>query len=153
MPALPETSTIVALALALGAFALLLHRLLRTQRRATLAKRALERSEHEYRLLFEQNPNPMWVFDRDTLRFLAVNDAAVVHYGYSRDEFLALSVLDIRPSEDVAGLVAQLAAPSRPGTSPWRHRRRDGTLIDVEISTTDLDFRGSRARVVLAKDV
>jgi PAS domain S-box-containing protein len=60
--------------------------------------------EEQYRILFDHNPNPMWVYDLETLRFLAVNDAAVYHYGYSRDEFFGMTIRDIRPPEDLARL-------------------------------------------------
>src|SRR5207248_1671265 len=78
-----------------------------------------------YRGLFESIPLPMWVYDFETLRFLAVNDAAVRQYGYSRDEFLAMTVADIRPPEDVSALRAAISDPeamkSRPVPGVWRH--------------------------------
>ena len=124
----------------------------------TLRKRAaaqLRESEQRYRLLFECNPQPMWVYDLETLRFLAVNAAAVFHYGYSVDEFLSLTIRDIRPPEDLPALAANLAhpAPSLEQSSPWRHRRKDGTVIEVEIASHELVFGGRRARLVLATDV
>src|SRR4029453_13257502 len=79
----------------------------------TAAKRvehALRESEEQYRLLFESNPHAMWVYDRETLHFLAVNDAAVDHYGYSREEFLTMTIRDIRPTEDVALLSQYLSS-------------------------------------------
>src|SRR5947207_1109495 len=105
-----------------------------------LAEEALRDSEGRYRLLFESNPFPMWVFDLKTLAFLAVNDAAVRHYGYSSDEFLTMTIKDIRPSEDVAALLERMAN----GTSgsieskSWRHQKKDGTVIDVEITSSPL---------------
>jgi DNA-binding response OmpR family regulator len=69
------------------------------------AQQALKKSEEEYRLLFKGNPCPMWLCDQETLQFLAVNDAAVKHYGYSRQEFLSMTAKDIRPSQDVPGLL------------------------------------------------
>ena len=77
--------------------------------------RSLERSEERYRLLFEANPLPMWVYDADTLRFLAVNDAAVRHYGYTSSEFLSMTITDIRPREDVDRAARRHAAARRPG--------------------------------------
>jgi len=115
----------------------------------------LQASEAQYRVLFEGNPHPMWVFDRESLRFLAVNDAAVRHYGYTREEFLASSVLDLRPEEDIARLSQVVQQPSYcrkdPGT--WRHKRKDGSLIEVEIMSDDIIFDGRSARLVMASDI
>src|SRR5690348_11592344 len=72
--------------------------------------RAGEQAEARYRLLFEKSPVPMWVFDRDTLAFLEVNDAAVQHYGWSREEFLRMTIRDIRRSDDVAAVVASVGS-------------------------------------------
>jgi PAS domain S-box-containing protein len=116
---------------------------------------ALRDSEARYRALFESNPHPMWVYDLATLRFLAVNDAAVEHYGYSRDEFLAMAISEIRPEEDVARLHENVARVTAgfDHAGIWRHRRKDGSLIDVEITSHTLDFDGRPAEVVLAHDV
>ena len=112
-------------------------------------------AEESYRRLFERNPSPMWVYDAETLRFLAVNDAAVATYGWSREEFLAMSIEDIRPAEQVERLHSELAATSgglnQAGT--WRHRRKDGSELDVEITSHDHRFESRPARVVLAIDV
>ena len=122
------------------------------------ARRATEQlrvSAAEYRLLFEGNPHPMWVYERATLRVLAVNDAAIAHYGYPREEFLAMRLPDLRPAEDVPRLlddVSQSAAGFH-FSDRWRHRRKDGSLIDVEISAGDIVFEGHPARLVLASDV
>ncbi|CAG0928954.1 Signal transduction histidine-protein kinase/phosphatase DegS [Thermoflexales bacterium] len=115
----------------------------------------LRRREIEYRSLFEDNPQPMWVYDRATLAFLAVNDAAVGHYGYSRAEFLRLTIADIHLSADVPlllNLVHELPGPYRaPGV--WQQQKKHGELIDVEITTHDIVFDGKAARLVLANDV
>ena len=119
------------------------------------AERALFESEGRYRTLFEANPHPMWAYDLETLRFLAVNASAIAHYGYTREEFLAMTIKDIRPPEDVPALIANVAATAEgpDGAGVWRHCKRDGSVIDVEITSHDLEFDGRRARVVLAHDV
>ncbi|HEY5838902.1 MAG TPA: PAS domain S-box protein, partial [Pyrinomonadaceae bacterium] len=117
------------------------------------AEAALRESEGRYRELFESNPYPMWVFDLATLRFLAVNDAAVSHYGYSRDEFLRLTIADIRPSEDVPQLMKDLANEPAGGITESRHCKKDGTAIDIEISSQRLIFAKRKAQLVLALDV
>lgn len=116
---------------------------------------ALRKSETRYRLLFENNPAPMWVFAEDTLAFLAVNSAAVAHYGYSRDEFLRMTLLDIRPPEDIPEFLAvrQQAAADPRHYGVYRHRRKEGSLIQVEIVTHATEFDGRRARLVLVNDV
>lgn len=115
----------------------------------------LRDSEQRYRTLFESNPHPMWVFDTLTLRFLTVNDAAVSHYGYSRAEFLSMTLADIRPAEDLALLERSMTRLNEPvsATGPWRHRLKDGRLILVEISSHALEYEGRPARMVLAHDV
>jgi diguanylate cyclase (GGDEF)-like protein/PAS domain S-box-containing protein len=106
-------------------------------------------------ILFETNPLPMWIYDLETLRFLAVNRAAVEIYGYSRDEFLTMTLRDIRPAEDVARLEAEIpkVRPGRRASSGWRHRKKDGSTIDVDINSNDVIFAGRPARLVLADDV
>lgn len=119
------------------------------------AEAALRKSEEEYRLLFQNNPNPMWVFDPESLAFLAVNDAAVQHYGYSRDEFLSMTIKDIRPPEDVPLLERQVSnwTPGIGMPKQWRHRKKDGTIIDVEVTGHWTEFGGKRARIILANDI
>ncbi|HWP94269.1 MAG TPA: EAL domain-containing protein [Gammaproteobacteria bacterium] len=115
----------------------------------------LQESEARYRRLFMSNPQPMWIYDLETLRFLEVNDAAVLQYGYSREEFLAMTIADIRPPEDVPRLLDHLA--KRQGdvlhSAGWRHRRKDGSLLDVEISSHTMKFEGRPARLVIVRDV
>lgn len=111
--------------------------------------------EASFQLLFEHNPQPMWVYDLETLRFLAVNHAAVAKYGYSRDEFLQMAITDILPPEDIPALVANLAEP-RPAlqhSGEWRHRCKDGRIIDVEITSHTLTFAGRSAALVVAHDI
>jgi PAS domain S-box-containing protein len=112
-------------------------------------------SEEKYRILFESNPHPMWVYDIETYRFLTVNDSAVKHYGYTREEFLSMTIKDIRPSEDILPLMDNVsrvtAGLDKAGV--WRHRKKDGSLIYVEITSHTVDFGGRRAEIVLANDV
>ncbi len=111
--------------------------------------------EARYRLLFAANPLPMWVYDLETLRFLEVNDAAVTRYGYTRDEFLHMRITDIRPEADVATLIEHVHAdrPALQDSGPWRHRRKDGTLLYVEVVSHTLEFVGRPAVMVVAHDV
>ncbi len=116
---------------------------------------ALRDSEERYRALFESNPHPMWVYDRESLRFLAANDAAVRRYGYSREEFLDMTIEDIRPKEDRTAVRAS-AARAEGGlyqAGEWRHCAKDGSLLDVEITSHDVSFSGWPARLVLANDI
>jgi len=117
------------------------------------AEEALRRSEESYRELFERHPAPMWLFDPESLRFLEVNDAAVRTYGYSREEFLAMTIEEIRPPEDRDALRRAIGPQPNVGPEIWRHRRKDGTLIDVAIMASVLEFGGRPARLVLAQDV
>ena len=111
--------------------------------------------DRQYRLLFDKNPLPMCVFDMETLVFLAVNDAAVSHYGYSREEFLGMTVMDIRPPDDVPALLAYLS--STPSglveAGEWRHRKKDGTIIDVKITASRLHLDGRRVTVASMQDI
>src|ERR1700719_3864902 len=99
----------------------------------------------------------MWVYDWETLSFLAVNDSAVRHYGYSQDEFLSMTTKDIRPAEDISDLVADLSQRTRTDDlhdlTQWRHRKKDGALIDVEITSHELLWLGRRAKLVLINDI
>jgi len=123
--------------------------LLRTQ-----AQR-LETSEAHYRLLFENNPRPMWIYDLETLQFLAVNQAAIALYGYREEEFLRMTILDIRPEEDRPRVAASAWAPRGPlkHSGPWRHLTKDGRMLEVEIDSHVLEWRGRRAVLVLVQDV
>jgi PAS domain S-box-containing protein len=118
------------------------------------AEAAVREAAARYRQLFEANPHPMWIYDPATLRFLAVNDAAVGQYGYPRDEFLGMTLNDLQAPEEVPPL-PELArqVDAGDGGSLWRHRFKDGRLIDMEIIAQTIDFEGRPARVVLAHDV
>lgn len=113
-------------------------------------------NEERYRLLFDANPHPMWMIDRDSLRFLAVNQAAEARYGWSRDEFLGMTLHDIHGPESQAALAA--ASPDWDSaavrtTLPSTHRTRGGAALDVEITVGLIDFEERRAGVMLAQDV
>jgi PAS domain S-box-containing protein len=116
---------------------------------------AMRESEEQYRLLFESNPQAMWVYDLETLRFLAVNDAAVEQYGYSREEFYSMTLAQIRPPEDVEKLQEVLSrrSPGFARAREWRHLKKNGAIITVEITAHQLDFSGRRAELVMAIDI
>ncbi|HSB90303.1 MAG TPA: PAS domain S-box protein [Anaerolineales bacterium] len=119
------------------------------------AEEALRASEENYRVLFDHNPQPMWVYDRESLAIQAVNFAAVEAYGYSTDEFLRMSILDLH-APDIHSRLLEVTRSlpgkiRRPGV--WRQRRKDGSWLDVEIVTHDLTFEGRPARLVMANDV
>ena len=118
------------------------------------ANEARHAAERQYRFMFDRNPLPFWVYRRDTLQFMAINDAAIARYGYSREEFLAMTLLDIRPDEDAENLkrAVRLGEEDEQGRL-WRHRRRDGSTIDVRIYAADMEFAGHACRLVLAEDV
>ena len=99
-------------------------------------------TEEGYRLLFENNPHSMWIYDRDSLCFLAVNEAAIHHYGYSQEEFLRMTLKDIRPPEDIPSLLEKVSQV-KPGmnSASARHLKKSGTLVDVEIVSHTLHFR------------
>lgn len=119
------------------------------------AEANLKESELRFRNLFEYAPYPMWVYDLETLRFLEVNQPAVIHYGYSREEFLNMNIAAIRPPEDIAKLEEDVK--SRSGqvqtSTGWRHCLRNGQVINVEITSHLIDFRGHKASLVIAKDI
>ncbi len=116
---------------------------------------ALRASEMRYRELFEANPQSMWVYDVDTLAFLDVNEAAIRHYGYGREQFLTMTIADIRPQEDVARLLENVrdvdCGLDQAGL--WRHRLADGRIIDVEITSYAFQHEGRHVELVLANDV
>jgi PAS domain S-box-containing protein len=116
---------------------------------------AARRGEETFRHLFSHNPLSMWVYDLESLQFLEVNAAAVAHYGYSRDEFLGMRLSDIRPEEEVPRLLASVAAerPALEESGDWRHRLKDGRIIDVDITSHLLTFDGRRAALAVAQDI
>jgi hypothetical protein len=130
----------------------------RVRERTAQLETALEelgRSEAHYRMLFDSNPHPMWVYDAQTLRYLAVNDAAIRHYGYTREEFLGMTPLEVRPPEDREAVREVMAGldEGRMHRGTFRHLKKDGERIFVEISSQALRFLGRPARLVLADDI
>jgi PAS domain S-box-containing protein len=121
---------------------------------STAAEQALRDSEESFRLMFAANPIPMWVFDLETLRFLEVKDAAVVHYGYSRAEFLAMRIPEIQ-SAVAAAPSSECCPGGRSDHAQWagRHRLHDGSEIDGEMASNPLVFAGCRGMLVIAQDV
>ena len=107
-------------------------------------------------LAFDHNPCPMWIFDAETLEFLFVNDAAVRHYGYAREEFQAMRLADLCPEEDRPALwQSHMLARIDPSAaaSTWRYRTKDGTIVDVDVASREVDVDGRAARLVLVNDI
>ncbi len=117
--------------------------------------RELGASERRYRLIFDANPQPVWVYDIETLYFLAVNDAAIRLYGFSREEFLGMTIERIRPDELVTALRENIAELGTRGihNEVWRHRTKSGEPKEMEVQSQMLVFEGRPARIVLANDV
>ena len=115
----------------------------------------LHKSEERYRFLFENNPLPMWAYDLKTLAFLTVNDSAVEKYGYTREEFLRMTIADIRPMEEVSRLMEDVSKQRSPlqYAGEWRHRLKGGTIIDVEITSHTLQIDEHDAALVVAQDI
>ncbi|OFV99814.1 MAG: hypothetical protein A3F68_05045 [Acidobacteria bacterium RIFCSPLOWO2_12_FULL_54_10] len=112
-------------------------------------------TEERYQLLFESTPDPNFVFDRETLKFLAVNESAIRVYGYTRDEFRNMTLKDIRPQSEVPRLLEKLAKDSLDGISKSlsKHRKKDGTTIDVEVFGQWINFDGKQAKLIVVKDI
>jgi len=115
----------------------------------------LRLQEEWYRSLFEVNPKPLWVYDRETQMFLEVNKAAVEKYGYSRAEFLSMNITEIRPESEInrLNLVLEMDTEGFYHGRNWFHRAKNGIIFNVEISSHDIIFNGRDARLVLADDV
>lgn len=130
---------------------------------AKLEQRVSERteellaSEAKYKYLFDNNPLPLWIMDLSTFRFLAVNEAAVLQYGYTREEFLSMTALDIRPPEEVARFEradhSPKINPTEYNRGIWKHLKKDGTIIHVEIIAHGIAFEGKPARFILSNDI
>jgi PAS domain S-box-containing protein len=125
------------------------------QEKEYLSNQLVEKGK-EYEELFENNPMPMWVYDLETLKFLLVNRAAVYHYGYSQSEFLSMNLKDIRPETEMEKLNSNLMLPENEieVSNSWLHKKKDGTIINVEIISHSLPAKnGLHSRLVMAKDV
>ncbi|HVW95313.1 MAG TPA: PAS domain S-box protein [Mucilaginibacter sp.] len=118
---------------------------------------ALERSEKRYSDLFNLSPLPMWVVDVDTLKFINVNLSTTNHYGFSKEEFLSMTLYDVRPSEENSNLEKWIKEDrENPHASPLRlvkHRKKNGEIIDVELQIAPIKYKGLRANIVIANDV
>lgn len=116
---------------------------------------SLKENEEKYKYLFENNPQPLWIYDLETLAFLEVNQAAIDHYGYSKEEFLRMTLKDIRPKEDVNELIKDIATTSNElnKAGEWRHLKKNGEIIIVEIVSHTIDYGNRKARLVQPHDV
>jgi len=107
-----------------------------------------------FQQLFDRNPLPAWVYDTATLRCVAANDAVTSEYGYSREEFLRLTIPSLHPPEDIEKILAFISrVRGRPRMSQWRHVRKDGTIMDVEITSHPIQFAGHDARLIVAQNI
>ncbi len=112
-------------------------------------------SERRYRLMFETSPIPALVYNDDTLAILAVSDVTLSHYGYSREEFLSMTIKDIRPEEDIPDLLMHLATTKEDvrHSGIWRHRKKDGTIMTVDVRSHAIPWEGHQARLVMIHDI
>jgi PAS domain S-box-containing protein len=130
-----------------------------SERRTKPAPRLKPVADRQYRALFERSPQPLMVYERRSLRMVAVSDSAVESYGYSREELLAMTIVDLLPPEDREALVRFVAVdlggeePGRVTDKPWRVQRKDGQIIDVEVTSDDLEFDGAKCRMTFYQDV
>jgi len=119
------------------------------------AENTLRESEEKYRFMFNDNPQPNWIYDLETLSFLEVNEAAIIQYGYSKKEFLSMTLKDIRPVEDITSLLkyVELTSNSYNNSGEWRHIKKNGELIFVEMISHSVIFNGRNSRHVLIHDI
>ncbi|HET9869209.1 MAG TPA: PAS domain S-box protein, partial [bacterium] len=117
---------------------------------------AVKDQEVQYKLLFKNNPSPMFIYDLENLAILSVNDAAILKYGFTEKEFLSMSLRDLRRAEDIPQMLEQLEGLKRGGNvlkEEVLHRKKDGSLIEVEVISHSTLFEGRSARVMLAYDL
>lgn len=118
---------------------------------------ALQESDEKFRKLFNSSPLPQWLFDAVTLEFIDVNEAAIANYGYSHEEFLSMTIEDIRPSNDVTRLLKtrQKIGNTQADFSSrsFVHKKKNGELINVDIKSANVIINGRNARVVIARDI
>lgn len=120
------------------------------------AEEDLKQSEKHYRFLFENNPQPAWIYDLENFAFLQVNQAAISYYGYSEKEFLSMTIRDIRPGEELDILEEEIKRVKDSNNAmdrTWKHRKKNGEVIEVMIRSTGFDFEGHKARLVMISDV
>ncbi len=112
-------------------------------------------SEEQYKILFESSPQPMWVYDKETLDIIAVNNSAILMYGYSEKEFLAKNLVDMRPKNELPKFFENVErTPSHYEKSgPWLHKKKDGSIISVEVTSNNINYNGKISRLVLLTDV
>ncbi|WP_440999744.1 PAS domain S-box protein [Fodinibius sp. SL11] len=124
-----------------------------TERRK--AQKKLRESEEKYRHLFENNPEPMWIYNPETLEFIEVNKSAINHYGYTEEEFLKMTLLDIRPEEDADALRKNVEQNKgeKSYSEEWVHLKKDGSPITVELSAADVQYGNQTYRLVLVNDI
>jgi len=145
----PENSAAIAMlgvslfCVAIGMILIVIEEDLRSVRQAT----------EEYRLTFDTNPHPLWIYDAETLAFLAVNQAACLTHGYTREEFAKLKLLDIVDKSEMPQVLRQVAASAPSPNRASRHIRKDGTLLPMDVTAHSIVFRGRPARFVLGIDV
>jgi PAS domain S-box-containing protein len=130
----------------------------RAEQALAASREELASSERMHRAMFEHNPQPMWLYERQSFQIVAANDAAQVAYGYSREEFLAMTALDLLPTEDRPGFISSMTVAEGEQSGlrvsvPRRHRYKDGTIVDVEITANDVLLDGRECRVVLSQNV
>ncbi len=114
-----------------------------------------DRKQNDFDLLFKNNPTPMWIYDLSSLAFIEVNNAAVRKYGYSRRQFLSMTLKDIRPEEDILKLLNDVKKkrPKLQNSGFWQHKLKNGKIIDVEISSHTIEYNGHKAVIVMSKDI